>query len=246
MSRAEAAAQIEAMRGTVVVSCQAYPGDPLDHPDSMARMAQSAERGGASAIRSRGLAEIAAIRAAVAIPVIGLVKIGKSGVFITPTLADALAVAAAGAQIVAIDATDRPRPDGLTLAQTLAELRAADVAVLGDVSTLAEGRAAAELGCAAISTTLSGYVRSASGEAQHQPGPDLDLVAALSAGTDVPVFAEGRFSTPEQVNQALALGAHAVVVGTAITHPETLTRRFVQQLPGHEGEALAHPNASVG
>ncbi len=244
MSRTQAAELIAALRGTVVVSCQAYPGDPLDDPDSMARLAQSAVRGGASAIRARGLAEIAAISRAVPVPVIGLVKVGKSGVFITPTLTDALAVAQAGAQIVAIDATDRPRPDGLTLAQTMAALNQADIAVLADVSNLAEGEQAAALGCAAVSTTLSGYVGGQIGD--HDPSPDLDLVTALSSRIDIPIFAEGRYSTPDQVNQALSRGAHCVVVGTAITHPETLTRRFVQQLPGHPAAPTAHPNASVG
>ena len=114
---------LHTLRGRLIVSCQAYPGEPLRDPDTMARIAQSAVIGGAAAIRSQGLDDIRAIARAVAVPQIGLWKVGADGVFITPTLEHAIAVAEAGADIVALDGTRRERPDGLTLRQTIHELK---------------------------------------------------------------------------------------------------------------------------
>ena len=107
-------AVIERLKGALIASCQAYPGEPLRHPETMAQMARACELGGAAAIRCQGLADIAAIKGRVEVPVIGLWKEGHEGVYITPTLRHARACVAAGADIVAIDATDRPRPDGRT------------------------------------------------------------------------------------------------------------------------------------
>lgn len=105
---------VAALRGGLVVSVQAYPGEPLRHPETMAQMARACELGGAAAIRCQGLADIAAVKGRVEVPVIGLWKEGHEGVFITPTLRHALACANAGADVVALDATDRARPDGRT------------------------------------------------------------------------------------------------------------------------------------
>ena len=105
---------IEAIRGRLVVSCQAYPGEPMLDPRTMSQVAQSAVIGGAVAIRAKGLDDLRALRAAVDVPIIGLVKVGKEGVFITPTLADCVEVAETGCEVVAIDGTRRPRPDGLS------------------------------------------------------------------------------------------------------------------------------------
>lgn len=110
---------IETLKGKLIVSCQAYPGEPLRHPETMAQMARAAELGGAGAIRCQGIADISAIKGRVDIPVIGLWKEGHEGVYITPTLRHALACVYAGADVVAIDATGRPRPDGLTFSQTV-------------------------------------------------------------------------------------------------------------------------------
>ncbi|MGC4945630.1 N-acetylmannosamine-6-phosphate 2-epimerase [Streptomyces sp. DT224] len=212
--------------GSLVVSCQALPGEPLFGAGIMARMAVAALQGGASGVRVNGPEDIAAVRAAVPVPVIGLWKRGDTGVYITPTLADARTVAAAGADIVALDATDRPRPDGLTLTETITALHADGVPVIADVSTFDEGIAARAAGADAVATTLSGYTT----EDPPPPGPDFALLTALAARLDVPVIAEGRISTPQEAARALSLGAHAVVVGGAITRPTAITERFAAAL----------------
>ncbi|WP_229402141.1 N-acetylmannosamine-6-phosphate 2-epimerase [Micromonospora okii] len=216
-------AVIERLRHRLVVSCQAYPGEPMRDPDTMRRVALAAARGGAAGIRAQGPADIAAIRAAVDLPLIGLWKDGDDDVFITPTMEHAVAVARAGAHVVALDATCRPRPDGLTLAETVAAVHERTGAlVMADCATLDEGVAAAEAGADLVGTTLAGYTAYTT----KGDGPDLDLVARLARAVDVPVVAEGRIHTPGQAAEALRAGAWAVVVGTAITHPTTITGWF--------------------
>jgi N-acylglucosamine-6-phosphate 2-epimerase len=214
---------LSSIRGGLVVSCQAYPGEPMRTPDTMSRVAQAAVRGGAVGIRAQGLDDIAAIRAAVDLPLIGLWKDGDDDVFITPTLRHAIAVAQAGAHVVAIDGTSRPRPDGLTLADTIKGIHdQTDALVMADCSTFDEGMAAAASGAELVGTTLAGYTAYTT----RGNGPDLDLVARLAAALDVPVVAEGRIHTPAQAAAAIGAGAWAVVVGTAITHPTTITDWF--------------------
>ncbi|MCE7987648.1 MAG: N-acetylmannosamine-6-phosphate 2-epimerase [Caldilinea sp. CFX5] len=219
------------IRHGLIVSCQALPHEPLYGADIMARMAVAAKAGGAVAIRANTPVDIAAIRAAVDLPIIGLYKEDIPGypVYITPTLAHAKAVAAAGADIIAIDATARSRPQPGTLADFIAAIHAeTGRLVLADVATFAEGSAAEAAGADMVSTTMSGYTD----DSPQQPGPDLALVEQLAARLTVPVLAEGRFKLPVEVNQALALGATAVVVGGAITRPQQITRWFVEALPG--------------
>jgi len=214
---------IERLRHRLVVSCQAYPGEPMRTPDTMRRVALAAAQGGAAGIRAQGLADIAAIREAIDLPLIGLWKDGDDDVFITPTLEHALAVARAGAHVVALDGTARPRPDGRTLDETIAAVHEQTGAlVMADCSTLDEGIAAAAAGADLVGTTLAGYTAYTT----KKPGPDLDLVAQLATAIDVPVVAEGRIHTPDQAARALRAGAWAVVVGTAITHPTTITGWF--------------------
>lgn len=217
---------IESMRGGLVVSCQAYPGEPLRDPRAMELMARAAAAGGAVGIRAQGLEDIRRIHRSVHLPQIGLWKVAGEPVFITPTLDHAVQVAAAGAEIVAVDGTRRPRPDGLTLAQTVTEIHAQTGAlVMADASDLDDGLAAEDAGADIVGTTLSGYT---SGPVPD--GPDLELIARLSERLRVPVFAEGRIHTPEQARQAKDAGAFAVVVGTAITHPTSITSWFVRAL----------------
>ncbi len=219
---------LAAWRGGVIVSCQAPEGSPLRQPAIMAAMAQAAAMAGAVGIRANGPADVAAIRAAVDLPIIGLDKRPDIDpeVYITPTLACVTALVEAGADIVAIDATLRPRGGGLPCAaELIAQIREAHpgLPIMADVSNLEEGVAAAAAGAALVATTLSGYT----GGQVAAGGPDIELVARLASGQPRPVVAEGRFSTPEQVLEALAAGAHAVVVGTAITDTLALARRFV-------------------
>lgn len=225
---------LDRLRGRLVVSCQALPGEPLHGPEHMSAMALSAIAGGAGGIRCEGPDDVRAIRSVTDLPVIGLWKAGADGVYITPTLEHALAVADAGADIVALDATARPRPDGRTLSETLRELSLRGIPVMADVATLAEGVAAAAAGATLVGTTLSGYTPETAGHAHH-PGPDLDLVAALVDTLAIPVVAEGRITTPAQLSSAFAAGAWSVVVGGAITRPAMITAGFVGAIPADAG-----------
>lgn len=216
---------LERLRGGLVVSCQAYPGEPMRDPGTMARVALAVAAGGAAGIRAQGLADLRAIRAVLGLPLIGLWKDGAGPVVITPTIAHAVAVAGAGADVVAVDATGRPRPDGSSLGELVRAVHQAGALVMADVSTRDEGLAAADAGADLVGTTLSGYT-----EPVAPGGPDLDLVERLAPRLAVPVLAEGRIRTPAEAAEALRRGAYAVVVGTAITHPTTLTERFASAL----------------
>lgn len=220
---------IETLRGKLIVSCQAGPDEPLHGSVYMVAMARAALLGGAGGIRANGAADIAAIRQAVSLPIIGIQKRRVDGfeVFITPTFTDAQAVVAAGAHLVALDGTDRPRPGDLPLPTLIerihTELR---VPVMADLSCLDDGYAARDAGADILATTLSGYT------AHGRPpsdGPDLDLIDDLLR-LNLPVIAEGRFHEPAQVVQAFERGALAVVVGGAITRPQEITRRFVNAI----------------
>lgn len=214
---------LQALQGRLVVSCQAYPGEAMNDPATLAQIARAVVDGGAGGVRAQGLDSIRLIAEQVTVPVIGLWKDGTDAVFITPTLEHALAVARAGAQIVALDGTRRSRPDGLTLAQTIAELKAqTDVLVMADCGSLDDALAAQTAGADILGTTLAGY----SGERPTTTGPDLDLVSEVVAACSLPVMVEGRVHTPAQAQDAMARGAFAVCVGTAITHPTTITRWF--------------------
>jgi N-acylglucosamine-6-phosphate 2-epimerase len=209
----------------LVVSCQALEDEPLYGSHHMVAMAMAAKEAGAVGIRAGGMADIRAIKDATGLPLIGLVKKQSEGseVYITPTLEDALAVHAAGADIVAIDGTGRPRPDGRTLEDTIARLKAAGIPVMADIATFREGMQAAEWGADYISTTLSGYTA----ETQGTPLPNLDLLERLTAVLRIPVVAEGGICQPEQAAAALGLGAAFVVVGSAITRPQWITAQYV-------------------
>lgn len=217
---------IERLRGGLVVSCQAYPGEPMRDARTMSQVALSAVIGGAVGIRVQGLEDIAATVAAVDVPVVGLWKDGEDPVFITPTLRHALAVAEAGAQIVAIDGTRRPRPDGLSVAETVHQFREAfpDVALMADCGSLDDALAAEAAGVDCLGTTLAGY----SGERAKTQGPDVELIDQMVAGCTLPVIVEGRVHSRAQAADAMDRGAFAVCVGTAITHPATITSWFVQ------------------
>jgi N-acylglucosamine-6-phosphate 2-epimerase len=222
---------LDGLKGGLIVSCQAQPGSPLRDSAIMVAMAKAAEVGGAVGIRANGPEDIAAIRAAVRLPIIGILKQDLRGfdVRITPTVEAAETVVAAGADILALDATQRPHPGGLPAGELIAACRrrfGLGVLIMADVSTLAEGVAAAGAGADLVGTTLSGYTP----YSRQLAGPDFELIAELAGALRVPVIAEGRIATPEDARRALELGACAVVVGAAITQPEAITRRFVAAL----------------
>ncbi|MCB0114450.1 MAG: N-acetylmannosamine-6-phosphate 2-epimerase [Caldilineaceae bacterium] len=218
---------VERVRGRLIVSCQALPHEPLHGAWIMARMAVAAKEGGGVAIRANGPEDIRAIRAAVDLPIVGLFKDNIPGydVYITPSMEHVRAVVAAGTDIVAIDATARSRPQPGTLADYIAAIHEeTGRPVLADISTLEEGIAAEAAGADFISTTMSGYTP----YSPQQADPDLDLVRQLAARLRVPLLAEGRYRTPEQVRAALDAGALAAIVGGAITRPQEITRWFVE------------------
>jgi len=226
---------LAAVKGKLIVSCQALEDEPLHGSSIMAKMATAAEIGGAAAIRANSPADIRAIKEAVDLPVIGLYKRGDSGVYITPTFDDAAAIAAAGADIIALDCTARPRPDGARLRDLLARIHAElGKPVFADISTLEEAQAAAEYGVATAGPTLSGYTDARS-ISTATAEPDYALLGAMIAALPVPVIAEGRIHSPRQARQALDMGAWAVVVGSAITRPRTITARFASALRDDDG-----------
>jgi N-acylglucosamine-6-phosphate 2-epimerase len=217
-----------AIEGGLVVSAQAAAGTPLDAPVHIAAIAAAAVAGGARAIRAEGASHVDAIKGAVPVPVIGLRKrdVPGSDVRITPTVEDAAEIVGAGADVVAVDATDRRRPGGWTAGGLVREVAALGAPVLADIDSLEAGIAAREAGAAAVATTLSGYT---SGTTPAEP--DLDLVTELAQALDCPVFAEGRYATPTAVAAAFDRGAFAVVVGAAITDPTGLTAKLAAATP---------------
>lgn len=218
---------IERLRGKLVVSCQAYVGEPLRHPETMAQMARAAELGGAAAIRCQGLSDIAAVKGRVEIPVIGLWKEGCEGIYITPTARHARACISAGCDVVAIDATGRPRPDGRTFSETVEALRD-ETLIMADCACMDDVARALDAGCSIVSTTLAGYLPDGR---QKTDGPDLEFLRqAVALAGDVPVFCEGRIHTTADAKAAIEAGAFAIVVGTAITHPTSLTSWFAQAI----------------
>lgn len=220
---------LDQLKGGLIVSCQAKEGSPFRMPVIMAAMAKAAEQSGAVGIRANGYDDIKAIREAVKLPIIGILKKDYDGydVYITPTFEDAKLVASAGADIIAIDATPRNRPGGETLKDLIARIKAElNVLVMADCSTTEEGLEAAKLGADIVATTLSGYTE----YSKHtlDKGPDVEMLKVLVEKAGVPVIAEGRFNEPGDVENALRIGAHAVVVGTALTAPEWRMKQFVE------------------
>ena len=222
------------LQDRLIVSCQALADEPLHGAPIMAAMARAAAQGGAAGIRANSPVDIAAIRAAVSLPIVGLYKatIAGSPIYITPTVAHAREVVGAGADVVAIDATSRPHPEGGDGAGFVRLLkRELSAPLLADVSTFEEGIAAAAAGADAVSTTLSGYTP----YSRQAESWDADLVQRLAAALCIPVIAEGRIWKPEEAREALRLGAWAVIVGSAITRPQLVTARFVRALSDREG-----------
>jgi len=228
-------ADLAALRGGLVVSCQARPGNPFHGPEMMVAMAKAAVLGGAVGIRAEGAADVAAIQAAVDVPIIGIRKvIGEdAAVFITPTAASAREVIASGARLVALDGTRRPRLGDETLPEVIAAIHAAGALALGDCGTVDHARYSVECGADAVGTTLSGYTP----DSPSQEDPDFALLRELVAWSPVPVFAEGRIWTREHAAEAIALGAAFVVVGTAITNPRAITERFATAVHLRRGDA---------
>jgi N-acylglucosamine-6-phosphate 2-epimerase len=217
---------VASLRGAVIASCQAGPESPLNTPAILASLALSAELGGAQGFRVDGPANVAAIRQMSPLPIFGINKVDRDGfeVRITSTLADALAVVAAGANLIALDGTQRERPFGETLAGIIAGLHAVGVPVMADISTRAEALAAVEAGADMVGTTLAGYTPYT--EHLDRFGPAFGLLEEIR-DLPVPVIVEGRIWTTDHIAACFAGGAYALIIGSAITVPELITRRFV-------------------
>jgi len=219
------ARQFESIKGGLIVSCQVPSGTAIDTPEFIAAQARTVLQAGAVGIRAEGISNVTAVAKSVAVPIIGLVKryLSDTPVFITPTEIDVLELEVAGASLVAIDATERLRSDGVDLELFIKQLRMdTKIPLLADVDTLEAGLIAEALGCEAIATTLSGYT-----DKPAPKLPNLKLVEDLAKRVKVPIIAEGGFNRPEQFKQALDAGAWSVCIGTAITNPFLLTQSFL-------------------
>ena len=219
---------LDNLKGKLIVSCQALDNEPLHSPFIMSRMAVAAEEGGAEGIRANSVADIAAIKQLVSLPVIGIIKrdYPDSEVFITATMKEVDELMSVGPELIALDATARPRPGGQQLEALVAEIRAKypSVLLMADISTAEEALTAQSLGFDCVGTTLYGYTAETEGHAL--PENDCGFLRDVLAAVNIPVVAEGNVETPTLAARCLELGAHTVVVGGAITRPQQITARF--------------------
>jgi len=219
------------MKGTVIVSCQATPGEPLYDPERsiMPYMALAAKQAGAKMIRTSSARDIAGIKEMTGLPVIGLIKReypGYSG-RITMTMREVDECMAALSDIVSIDCTDTPRGDALTAPEFLKQVRAKypNIIIMADCATLEEAKAAYAAGADLVGSTMNGYTAATA----HCKGePNYELVRQMAQALPCPVIAEGRVHKPEHVRRMLDIGAWAVVVGGAITRPLEIAARFME------------------
>ncbi len=216
---------LKEIKGRLVVSVQALDDEPLHHPMIMAKMALAAKQGGAVAIRSNSKADILAIKKEVDLPIIGLVKKNyhDSDVYITPTRTEVLDLIESGCDMIALDATGRKRPNGESLPGLIACIHEKGKLAMADISTIEEGIAAEQLGFDCVSTTLSGYTP----YSPQLEEPDYQLIKDCVAKLSIPVIAEGRIWETQHLEKVLALHPHAVVIGSAITRPQLITKKFV-------------------
>lgn len=249
----------ERLKGKLIVSCQASPGDPLEDTDAIRRIALAAIQGGACGLRLNGADQVRAVRRETDLPIIGIEKhYGPRGLRITPDLAAAAGLATAGASIIALDCTDRDWGSGVPwrdlVRQIHEQLR---LPVMADIATLEEALAAEQAGVDCVATTLYGYTEQTRGAGHF----NWELLAEMQRRLCLPVMAEGHLSTPEEARQAIGTGAWCVIVGSAITRPGTITARFAKALaPGSSvtpaigvdiggtsiKAALVHHNGEVG
>jgi N-acylglucosamine-6-phosphate 2-epimerase len=214
---------IERLHGGLIVSVQAEAGSLLDTPETIALLARVAEQNGAAAVRVEGGARIGAVRRAVRIPVIGIVKRAYPAFepYITVSDREIAEAAAAGADIIAFDATRRPRPGAPSPAALIAAIGRRGALAMADCADAADAAEAVAAGAPIVASTLCGYTPATRGT----PLPALRLVrdlARLGAFT----ICEGGVTVPADVQAAFEHGADAVVVGTAITNVDVLVRRF--------------------
>lgn len=215
----------------LIVSCQAPKNSPLCKPEIIRALAETAAQNGAVGVRIDSPEHILAVKETVEVPVLGIYKVvsGASEVYITPTFDAAKRIAEAGADVIALDATTRQRPNGENLIEIVRRIKTdLTLPVMADVSNIEEGANAVETaGVDFVGTTLSGYTN----QTKHLVEPDFELIEKLAARFDVPVICEGRLRSPEDARRAFDCGAFAVVVGGAITGVDLLVQQFVRATP---------------
>ena len=218
---------LEQIKSRLIISCQAPSDSPLFDPVVIAKIAQACVNQGASAVRIDTPAHVLEVRKTLAnIPIIGLWKRQYAGyeVYITPCFSDAVAIAEAGADIIAIDATPRKRPQGENLSQIISQIhQELGKLVMADVDSIESANSAFDAGADIIGTTLYGYTA----ETKHLSPPGYSLLKEMVARFPVPILCEGGISTPEEAKKALDLGAYSVVVGTAITGIDLKAKAFL-------------------
>lgn len=219
------------IKGTVIVSVQAMPSEPLYAEQCMVAMMKSVVAGGAGGLRVAGSRDVKNAKKLFDLPVIGLTKPNiipvnwKEIVYITPTIKEVIELVEAGADIIAVDGTQRQRPNNEKLQDLIKFIHINKKLAMADISTPEEGLKAQKAGADILSTTLAGYTL----ESAKSPNsvPDFELLKELVEQTNLPVVLEGRIWEPEQVDKAFEIGAHCVVIGSAITRPQLITKKFV-------------------
>lgn len=229
---------LTATKGSMIVSCQALPGEPLydEERSIMPFMALAARQAGCRCIRTSSVRDVTAVRQATGLPCIGLIKRAYQGYdsYITPTMREVDELAEAGADVIALDCTLRARGDGSTIDEFLRDIgrKYPDIPLMADISTLEEGIHAWKCGVDLVGTTMSGYTP----YSPQTDGPDYELAAGLVQAIPIPVIAEGKIHYPDQAVKMLKLGVHAVVVGGAITRPLEIAQRFYGAIRGARDE----------
>jgi len=225
---------LDGLKGGLIVSCQALEDEPLHGSLIMGRMALAAKQGGAVGIRANTPEDIKEIRRNVELPIIGIIKrnYADSEIYITPTLKEVDELIESPCEIIAFDATLRQRPNACTVEQIIRRIQESGKLAMADISTLEEGIRAAQFGADIVATTLSGYTP----YSRQAIEPDFELISHLAGKLTVPVFAEGRMKTPGDVVRAFKAGAFSVVVGSAITRPQLITKDFVDAIKEMEKE----------
>ena len=222
---------LEKLKNQVIISVQAMPNEPLYKEECLLAMMKSVVNGGAKALRLAGSRDVKNAKKLFDVTVIGLTKPDKlpenwmEVVYITPTLKEVDELINAGADIIATDATNRLRPKE-SLEEIVKYIKEKNRLSMADISTFEEGVKAREMGFDIISTTLSGYTKHSR---QDLKTPDFELLEKLVKELDCPVILEGRIWEPIEVDKAFEFGAYSVVIGSAVTRPQLITKRFIER-----------------